>query len=436
MKFRQVFESIKARFWVIPLLIVSGAVILSIVVRYIPFDVRLPNPLASILFDASTENSRQILSAIATSLMTVVGVLFSILVVVLQQVSSQYNPRVIEKFIRSGLSQVVLGTFIGTFVFCLLILRQIPVDPDESEYIPHLGTNIGIVSALGCMVLLIHFIQNILHSIRSTRVVAGLRDEAIRSLRDYREQLWTLHDDAAEPAGGGDDGDDRARYFDLVADSTGNLQSYDIKRLHRALRSKDVQVEIRVLPGDYVLKGGRLARVRSRDAITDECLRAAARAFHIGEFRTHDQDVRFSLRQMVDIALRALSPSLNDPTTAIEAINGLGSVLLNFICERGIPESIRLKDGSRIQFQKVTLRDLLHLSFSQIVSSADNQVAVLRMVMDRHLDLLEAVSDPEDEKILKVAIGQLASDIQRKESAKPYLIKRSTWVEGEMGWDV
>jgi uncharacterized membrane protein len=399
---RASYEAIKARFWIIPAIIVLLGILLAMFVQFIPISLRLPQPLSGIVFDASSENSRQILSAIATALMTVVGVLFSVVVVVLQQISAQYNPRVIEKFIRSGLSQAVLGTFIGTFVYCLLVLKQIPVDPRDSTDLPHLGINLGIIGAIGCMMLLINYIHYIVYSIRAGRVVNQIHDEAIRSLDSYLETLSENGKTMGSP--------ELSRFkntYEIYARKTGFLQEYNIRALKKKLKGEQFHCKFQVLPGDYIRPGARLATLQTAAPIEQELLQKLRVCFQVGEFRTHEQDVRLGVRQLADIALRALSPSLNDPTTATEALQASGSVLIHFLRHCDLPENLEFDDGSSLQLRSVGLKSLLALAFSECLSAANDQLAVLQVIETAHLDLLTCASQAEDLVAIKEGLEHI-----------------------------
>jgi uncharacterized membrane protein len=399
---RASYEAIKARFWIIPAIIVLLGILLAMFVQFIPIGLRLPQPLSGIVFDASSENSRQILSAIATALMTVVGVLFSVVVVVLQQISAQYNPRVIEKFIRSGLSQAVLGMFIGTFVYCLLVLKQVPVDPRDSQDLPHLGINLGIIGAIACMMLLINYIHHIVYSIRAGRVVNQIHDEAIISLASYLKTLSESGKTMDSPATNCFE-----NTYEICSRKTGFMQEYNIEALKKNLKGKRFHCRLDVLPGDYIRPGARFASLQTAAPLEEGVLQNLGDCFQVGEFRTHEQDVRLGVRQLADIALRALSPSMNDPTTATEALQAAGSVLIHFLRHCDLPRLLEFDDGSTLQLRSIRLKSLLALAFSECFLAAKDQLAVLQVIETAHLDLLTCARQAEDLIAIKEGLEQI-----------------------------
>jgi uncharacterized membrane protein len=414
--FRASYEAVKARFWIIPGIIVFLSILLAMFVQFIPISLRLPQPLSEIVFDASSENSRQILAAIATALMTVVGVLFSVVVVVLQQISAQYNPRVIEKFIRSGLSQTVLGMFIGTFVYCLLVLKQVPVDPRDSDDLPHLGINLGIIGAIACMMLLINYIHHIVYSIRAGRVVTQIHDEAIISLDNYLETL----SGSGKPIDHPPDMRDLSYAYGICAWETGFLQEYRIWEIEKRLQGIRFHCTFEALPGDYMRPGARFATLRSAAALESENIHALERCFQVGEFRTHAQDIRLGVRQLADIALRALSPSLNDPTTATEALQSAGSVLLHFLRHCHLPDNLEFEDGSTLQLRSIDLKSLLALAFGECLRPAKDQVAVLQVIETAHQDLLTCASRAEDVIAIREGLEQIRLRLRTARSSLQY----------------
>lgn len=400
-------ESARSNLWLLPLLIVVGSTLASFAT--LSLDELHGERLRHIgALNFGPDGARATLSAIAGSVMTVAGVTFSITIVVLQLASTQYSPRVLRGFVRNRLIQLVLGAFIGTFTYSLLVLRRVSAGFEgQASFVPAFSVTVAVVFATASMVLLIAFIDHIVRSVQVPSLVRDIVEEARRSL----DRLYpgSLGRDAGEPDGS--DGILADAPCDTVAaPSDGYLELIEDTHFDELPRGLEIRLLLR--PGEFAQRGVPVLEIRPRGALDDDARQRLAASFSLLTERTVRQDVGFALRMIVDIAVRALSPGVNDPTTAIYCVNGLTQVLKD-LAERPLPSTIRMLDsnGLRIVAPRPSLDELVRLAFWQVIhyGRGDVQVltavvAALRVVADR------AASPPAAIRELLEMIGEAARD--------------------------
>lgn len=398
-------EVLSSKFWLLPTLIIV------LILGLLAATVRVESPLisggiASTLFThASTQSARHILAAIATAVMTVVGVLFSITIVVLQQVSSQYSPRVIENFIRSRVSQLVLGFYIGTFGYCLLLLRVMPeVETSAGSPSTRLSVSVAILLAMICLALLIYYIHHIAKAIKSIHILARVSHETVHSLKAMEQDVK-----AASCETQAEVRPEQLHHSETVRSSTnGYLQEIRWQRLGKLLKDRQWTAEIHVTPGDFLFKDISLVTVTTSRPLEPKTLRKVKSLFQVDLIRTHSQDPRFGIQQMVDVALRALSPGINDPSTAIEALNELGVVLNYFTVSCANAERITLANGCVIKFKRTSYEVFLSRCFDQIVNAAQGHRVVHERILEILLHCKSVTDDPYKQRLIRAKYNEVA----------------------------
>lgn len=331
------------------------------------------------LFGAGAEGARGMMSTIAGSMMTVVGVTFSMILVVLALASSQYTSRILRNFMRSRVTQVVLGIFAGIFTYCLIVLRTIR-SGDEGAFVPSLAVFFGFVLALGGVGALMFFIHHIASSIEASSIIASVARETIAAIdRMFPERLGEGPDE--------DEDDPTPRppaernWRAVPAKESGYIQSVDNAALLRVVRDRKTIVRMERGIGEFVVRDTALASLALEDPPDQETTGALQATFSISSHRTVEQDAAFGIRQIVDVALKALSPGINDVTTAVTCVDYLTAILAR-IAPRQIPSSHRYEEGElRVIAKGPSFESLLVESFDQIRSSATGNVAImLRML--------------------------------------------------------
>jgi uncharacterized membrane protein len=376
-----VAENIRASLWFIPTLCVLAAVALSAGLVIIDSDVapdlkeRWPW-----LFGGTAEAARTMLAAVATSVITVVAVAFSVTLVAVQQAASRYTPRVLQTFIRDRGNQIVLGVYIGTFTYALLVLRQIRESTsDQAEFVPPLSITAAMGLTLVSLGCLVYFIDHTIRSLEVTWILGSIR-------RAVQGQLERLYPSALEPA--------RSEAGSMAAPpapagqetaitslESGYLRRVDEHELVDTTRGRARFVRIYPTIGDYLLRGAVLARIWSDGPLDEARIAPLRNAFVLDRERSIEQDPLFGVVQIVDIAVKALSPGVNDPTTATQCLAVLGDVVADII-DREFPPPLRTDAGTpQYFFSRPSFADFVDAAFSQIRRAAVNDVHVTRYLL-------------------------------------------------------
>ena len=381
------WQNMRSSFWFVPAVIVLGAVGLAAVLIAVDTTVDLHVverwPL---LFGAGAAGARGLLTTVAGSMITVAGVVFSITIVALALTSSQYTSRVLRNFMRNRTNQVVLGVFLGIFVYCLVVLRVIR-GGDEGTFVPSLAVLGGLILAFIGVAYLVYFIHYISMSIQASRIIATVAHETIAAVDRLFPQ--ELGDDADEDA----DGDlamplAEQHWSSAPAHMTGYVERIDRGALLRWAEEHGTILRMERGIGEFVIEGTPLISVAGSNRPDVETITKLNSLYFIGRHRTVDQDLGFGIRQLVDIALKALSPGINDTTTAVMCVDYLAAILVR-LASRQIATARRLDQGElRVITRGPSFPSLLAEAFDQIRQNAAGNVAVLT----RLLQVLETIA--------------------------------------------
>lgn len=284
-----------------------------------------PNTSRTWVFGGGAEGARSLLQVIAGSLITVAGTVFSLTIVALQLASGQFTPRVLRTFTGDRAVQFVLGIFIATFTYCLLLLRSVRLGPqDQAGFVPAASVTVAVVLALVSIGSLVFYIHRIASSIQVPtvlgRVLADARAAIDRNRAALPDAAASLRPrvDATRVGEGATIRAERSGYLRFVSD-------FELET------SADRTIVVQVAPGigDFVLAGTVLARVWPDDALDEKMANLVRGAAILGAERSVQFDVDYGVRQIADIAVRALSPGINDPTTAIQCVDRLCELLVD-----------------------------------------------------------------------------------------------------------
>ena len=374
-------------FWALPLAIAVVAVLAGL---GLPRLDEVVWPWVPILFEGGPDGARSVLGTITSAMISVTGLVFSITMVVLQLASSQFTPRVLGSFLDSRITQVTLGVFTGTFLYSLTVLRSVQGSGAEGDRsVPQLATSTAYVGVVASVGLFLAFIHHITTSIQVQQVVARTAAATVTTL----ERMMPLKQE--ESATRGEQprwkprSEEVATDVSLHAGADRSITDIDYRRLVGLASRHDVVITLERQVGDYVVAGTRLAQVwRHRDSEADtEGLADEIRALvSVDRDRSLRQDVAFGVRQFVDIAERALSPGINDPTTAVQVIDALHSVLRRAV-QRPVPSGhVTDSEGAvRLVYSTQTVEHLLELAVTEIAHWGRGSVRVpdhLRRVLD------------------------------------------------------
>lgn len=387
------WESLRASLWFVPTLIVTASVALALGLVELDSMASRANLMEAWprLFGAGAEGSRGLLSTIAGSMVTVTGVTFSITIVALALASSQYTSRVLANFIRDRANQTVLGFFLGVFAYCLVVLRTVR-GGDEGTFVPGVAVLVALLLSFVAIGFLIFFIHHIAGSIQATRIIATTAQQTLHAVdRLFPTQVGEPLSDSSEPHS---KAPSEAEWSTVASPRSGYLQAVDVELLLKLAREHDTVIKMERGLGEFAIEGCPLASVSGPPP--DRALqRKLASAYTISRQRTLPQDAAYGLRQIVDVALKALSPGVNDTTTAVSCIDFLGAILARLI-ERRVEPQQRAEAGQlRVIARGATFAELVGLAFDQIRQNAAGNVAILVRLLEVLGLLLERTKLPE-----------------------------------------
>ncbi|MEO8991995.1 MAG: DUF2254 domain-containing protein [Nitrosospira sp.] len=379
----QIWIYLRSSFWFTPSLIVAGSIALAISLVYV--DTVIGDDLLSEwprLFGAGAEGSREMLSTIASSMMTVVGVTFSMTLVTLSLASSQYTSRVLGNFIRSPITQAALGIFAGIFTYCLIVLRVIR-SGDEVVFVPSIAVLVGVVLALVGIGILILFIHHIATSIQASNIISSVADETIDAMDEvFLRKLERVSDEEDEARLAHISTATDLEWHTVPGPKNGYIESVNYASLKDLAQKLNIVIKMNVGIGDFVVKNMALASIARQDPPDEETVDRICAYYSIGNQRTIEQDPGFGIRQIVDVALKALSPGINDTTTAAICVDYLTTILCH-LAPRDFPSRIYYEEGKpRLIAAGPTFAILLETSFDQIRRSAKGNVTVMIRMLD------------------------------------------------------
>jgi uncharacterized membrane protein len=398
------WHSFRSSYWFVPTVMAVLSIALSFSTTTI--DVFLSRDITEKiewLYSGGPEGARSILSTVAGSMITTAGVVFSITIVVLSLTSSQFGPRLLGNFIRDTGIQVVLGTFISTFIYCLLTLRVVR-SGDSGSFVPHLSITIAFLLALASTVVLIYFIQHVSTAIQADSIITAVyRDLEAGIDRLLPEQL---EHDVGEP-GINDIGAALPAKFDLVgwpvaAEHSGYLQAIDYGGLSNAAIESDLILRLHYRPGEFIAAGEQLLTAWPREHWDEKLTARVNSSFIQGRQRTDEQDMEYSVNQLVEVALRALSPGINDPFTAMTCIDWL-SAALGHITQRKFPSALRYDENGALRLVIVPLSyvEIVEAAFGQIRHAAANHVQVILCLLGAIAAIAPHIRVEERRKVLE-----------------------------------
>ncbi|MBA3886133.1 MAG: DUF2254 domain-containing protein [Acidobacteria bacterium] len=413
MRFGQSWQNVRSSFWFLPGLMVLSAVALAITL--VEVDVRLGERVFERwprLFGAGAAGARSLLATVASSMITVAGVVFSITIVALALASSQYSSGVIRNFMRDRVTQAGLGTFVGIFAYCLVVLRTIRAG-DEGEFVPSLAVLVGLLLAFVGIAMLIYFIHHIATSIQATHILAAVADETLRAV-DHLFPEGVGDDDDAEPEPG------RAGqvWHSVPVGTTGYIQSFDTAGLLDLAREWQAVLRMERAVGQFVIEGTPLASVLRAAALDEDELRRIGSLYAISRQRKVAHDARFGIRQIVDVALKALSSGVNDTTNAVMCIDYLTAILVR-LTDRRIASCYRSEDGElRLLTCGPTYASMVGDAFDQIRQNADGNLAVLEGLLGS-VELLASRATPPLRRRVLLEHARAVTELCRRSIPAP-----------------
>ena len=344
-------------------------------------------------YGSRPEGARAVLSTVASSTITVAGVVFSITLAAVTYASGQYGPRLLTNFQRDRGNQLTLGTFIATFLFCLVVLRTIRSAEEASAdsggtlreaFVPHLAVYGAIGLAIASIAVLVYFVHHVTDSIHINNVVARIGRQLIEDIECLPSEPPPARPAPAltDPVG-------------IRSTRTGYVEAADSTALLAVAARFDLQIRLLSRPGDFVTAGQVLLEASPAASVEPEVADDCRSAFAFGRKRTPLQDLRFGIDELVEIAARALSPGVNDPFTAIACIDWLGAAI-TLLAERHLPDGLCAgEDGVvRVGAEPLDFASYATTAFGQLRSYAANDPNAGAHAVRTLATIAERVRDP------------------------------------------
>ncbi|MER3494260.1 MAG: DUF2254 domain-containing protein [Mastigocladus sp. ERB_26_2] len=388
-KLGKVWDSLHSSYWFVPTLMAITALALATITLTLDQSGKVGIiEKWGWIYTGGPNGARTLLSAVASSMVTVATTAFSIAIVALQLASSQFGPRLMRNFLQDTGNQIVLGTFVATFIYSLLVLRTIR-DEDYDKFIPQISVTVGVVLAVISIAVLIYFINHVSNSIQASHIINEVGKDLDRvtnrlfprkmgyGIPEYQHQyVETIPSNFDKEA------------YPVLAKGSGYVQAIDEKELMNIAVSEDLLIRVEQRPGKYVVQGSELVMILPKGGVNTEKKNLASLhkqindVFILGRQRTEMQDVEFCINQLVEVAVRAISPGVNDPFTAIRCIDQLTTGLCR-LAEREFPSPYRYdkQNQLRVIANPVEFGGIVDDAFNQIRQYSKPDVAVqIRML--------------------------------------------------------
>jgi len=444
-KIRNFWYRLQESFWFLPAVMAGAAILLSFVTIAIDkLFLYREGAQHWWLYGGGPDGARTVLSVIAGSMITVAGVVFSITIVVLSLASSQFGPRLIRNFMNVRANQMVLGTFVATFIYGVLVLRSVNAILD-ARFVPGLSVTIAVVMSLLSLGVLIYFIHNVSESIQAQNIIARVCRDLDKAVERIFPEKMGQEEDLSNGPIKRDYAIPRACDRDVCqvkADHSGYLQAIDDDALMRIAIEKNLLIHLGYRPGNFITRGSVLVTVWPGERVDEGLSKKINAIFLLGPERTLEQDVEFAISQLVEVAVRALSPGINDPITANTCIDWLG-VSLSQLANRKMPSSHRFDQESRLRVicKPFEFGGMVDAAFNMIRQNSQSVAAVSihlletiatvaaqtirkedRAVLSRHAAMVvhggkERLSDDDDRKDLDLRY-EAALEILNGESVR------------------
>ncbi len=334
----------------------------------------------------NADNARLILGTLVAGIISLMVFSFSMVMVVLNSAASSLSPRVIPGLISSRSHQVVLGVYLGTIINSLMLISTIQEGDDIN--VPSLGIFLALGLAVICLCLFVYFIRSISLSIQVDFILNRVYKQTLAQLRTRRRQLQDSHGPAWP---------DDAQWSVVRARRSGYFKALNVTAAHDVLDEHDARMTVQVHYGFFVMPGHPLMRIDRE--LDDDCTNRLLDCFDFYVEEYAHRHFFFGFKQIVEIAVRALSPGINDPGTAIKAIDML-SVLLAERMEMPDHEVAHAQDRPRIFIRELNLHQLLQMTFGPQRRYGADDLLVLQALLQACKNLLYAAKDADTERVL------------------------------------
>ena len=385
-------DRLRSSLFFVPMLCVVGAVILGEAMLVVDALVTGIDPRLT----ATVDSARTVLTTVAGATLTFAGIAFSVSLLLISLASSQYSPRVVHGMFRDPFNKRVMGLVIGTFTYCLVVLRAVrgALEDAGDPIVPSVSILLAVVLGIASILSIVAFINHGAHSMDVSKILRRVTDEAL----SQADSAWP---EPAPESGAGADEDEPLTLPDGAATvrftQYGWVQNVDYDELLAALPPGS-NVRLETFAGRYAIRNTPLCRIFPPPEDVEATGDAVRAAVIVGETRTLQQDVAYGVRQLSDVALKAMSPGINDPTTAHDAISHLGTVLADLLGRRQPARRLTGDEGRVLWVPHATTHDhLVGLAFDEVrIASAEHPTVLIYLldVLDQVEQSLVEVSRP------------------------------------------
>jgi uncharacterized membrane protein len=383
-------ERVRSSLFVVPMLFVLAAVVLAQASIVLDSAIGTGTEDLPLGLTSTVESARAVLGTVAGATITVAGIAFSVSLLTIQLASSQYSPRVVSGIFRDPFNKRIIGTVVGTFTYCLIVLRSVrsALEQQGDPVIPNVSVAIGVVLGIASILAVIAFIDHNAHMMDVSAILTTVTSDTLLAVdRHWSADVFDARvpqDPDALPTVAG---------FTVRFDRDGWVQLIDLEALMAAVPERGT-IRVEVAVGRYAIAESPLCTIWPDPELIDETVTRARRAVHVGGTRTLQQDAAFGIRQLADVALVALSPGVNDPTTAQDAIFHLGSAL-RALLDRDEPVRDLVCDDRRMVLAEAgSHAQLIGLAYDEIRRAAAPHPSVSIYLLES-MSLLQHALRPE-----------------------------------------
>jgi uncharacterized membrane protein len=395
------YDAIKTSFWFTPCLILFLTITSCTILLFIDLYAGLDSVhWLAFLYHADANITRSLLTTIASSVMTVVSITFSITIVALTTASSQFGPRLIRNFMEDKSTQIVLGVFISLFIYCLILVRMTN-DFAKGHFLPGLTFAGAIAMTLCGILLLIYFIHHVSQNLQSDNIIDNVYSELQYSINQIFKQQKKEEDTTSNKKSAITKPNieselispvNKREAIPLKSPACGYIQTINYAHLTKVMKKLDGYLEVSVNPGDFVVNLMVTMNCHIKH-LSKEDEKSLHNGFTLGPKRTPIEDPEFAVHQLIEIALRALSPGINDPYSAIACVDKLTAMICNLTQEHFPQGTTYDEDGiKRVSYKTTSFQNLANIAYDQIRQYSQTCLAVQLRLLEGLIRVAEQAS--------------------------------------------
>lgn len=406
-------DLLRTGFWFVPMVMLGLAFGLALLLLNVDhrFDPGIRDSLSGWAYSGGPEGARTLLSTIAGSMITASTVTFSLAAVALSIASQQYGSRVLRNFMRDRTTQVLLGIFVSTFIYSVIVGRAVRGSDPTGGFVPAISVSVAIALVVVALVLLIYFIHHISASIQAAQIIRVIAEDLEDGIPgSYEPHAADLTGETMNFDGLGQSGE-----MSISSQRSGYLQTVEWDAILSLAESQNLGIELLVKPGDHLTPGQKLALIWGTNQLETKVMDRLHKSFILGRERTPVEDIRFPFQQLTEVVIRALSPGINDPFTAINGIDELESAMVLLGRQTHAPDRRKDTQGRlRIIMPRPTVSEILEETVRHIAIYGAKD----RFVMAGLRRVLDAAARAPHDDWTEATLRRLANELDHRERAQ------------------